>query len=153
MALLLSNWRLVLEVVIVGLLVAYGVTMKAERDTLKAEYAEYRTLVAKAAQAAAEESLKKTIEDEKRKEAADAENMRLNRQLADAARRLRDARAASNFVPAASPGAASPERACFGRTELERTLQQLDAGIQELITEGDRAVIDLDTARRWAQGR
>ena len=132
---------------------AYGLAMKSQRDAIRAEYAEYRTQVAVAAQAAAEQALKKTIEDEKRKEEADVENLRLVAALNAATRRLRDARAGSNFVPATPACPARPESACLDRTQLEHALRTLDTEVQSLVDEGSRAVIDLDTAKRWAQER
>lgn len=150
LAWLLSNWRLVAVGVLMLTLGGYAMTMRLERDAVKAEYVDYRENVAKAAVAAAEAALQKTIADEKRKEEADAENLRLRADLDTTARKLRDARAAGSFVPPAPSGAASPVLACFGRDDLERALQQLDAGVSGLLAEGDRAVVDLDTAKRWA---
>jgi hypothetical protein len=153
MTLLLANWRLVLELVVVGLLVVYGATMRTQRDIARAEYSDFRRDIAIAAQAAAEEALKKTIADEKRKEEADERNLRLRSDLAVLSKRLRDARASSNFVPPAASCPERPNSAAFDRTLLERALQQLDSEIQGLIDEGDAARIDLDTAKRWAKDR
>lgn len=153
MALLLSNWRLVLELVVVGVLLAYGFTMEKQRDRARNEYSDFRREVAIAAQNAAEQALKKTIADEKRKEEADAENLRLQRALADTARRLRDARASSNFLPTAPSCPERPASACFQREDLERALQRLDSGVSSLLEEGDRAIVDLETAKRWAKER
>lgn len=153
MALLLSNWRLVLELVLAGVLVVYGISMRTERDIARAEYSEFRREVAIAAQAAAEQALKKTIADQKRKEEADADNLRLRGDLDLLTKRLRDARASSNFVPAAPSCPDRPDSAAFDRTLLERALRTLDSEVQGLVDEGSRAVIDLDTARRWAKDR
>lgn len=151
LALILSNWRLILEVVVVGVLLAYVGMLRLERDHIKAEYAEYRTNVAKAAQAAAEAALQKTIADEKRKEEADAENLRLHADLDAAARKLRDARRNSSFVPPAPSCPERPASACFDRAILERALRDLDSEVQGLVDEGDRAIVDLETAKKWAQ--
>ena len=65
-------------------------------------------------------------------------------------KRLRDARAGSRIVPAAPAGSRSPGLACFDRAELERTLQQFDAGISGLFDEGDTNAVGLNVARSWA---
>lgn len=147
------NWKLVAVGVIVAILGTYGVTMRTQRDIARADYSEYRLKIAVAAQAAAEEALKRTIADEKRKEAADADNLRLRGDLAVLTKRLRDARAGSSFVPAAASCPDRPSSAAFDRTLLERALRDFDSAIQGLVDEGSRAVIDLDTAKRWAKER
>lgn len=149
---LLANWKLVAIGALVFTLGAYGMTMRTQRDIARAEYSDFRREVAIAAQAAAEKALQRTIEDEKRKEAADVENLRLRSALDATTRRLRDARRDGSFVPAAASCPSRPESACLDRAILERALRDLDAGVQELIDEGSRAVIDLDTAKGWAQG-
>lgn len=150
---LLANWKLVAVAALIAVLCGYGLTMKSQRDAVTVEFSDYRRTIAIAAQAAAEQALKKTIADEKRKEESDVENVRLRAALDAATRRLRDARASSSFVPPAAPNAPSPADATFQRAELERALRTLDSGIQELVDEGSKAVIDLDTAKRWAQER
>lgn len=150
---LLANWKLVAIGALIAILGAYGMTMRTQRDIARAEYSDYRRNVAVAAQAAAEQALQKTIEDEKKKEKADEENLRLRTALDATTRRLRDARAASSFVPAAASCPSRPESASFDRTLLERALRDLDSEVQGLVDEGSRAVIDLDSAKRWAQER
>lgn len=145
-------WKQIAVLAAFGLLAGYAGLQRVQKDAIRAEYAEYRTNIAKAAQAASELALKKTIADQKRKEQADEENLRLRADLAATTRRLRDARSASSFVPAAAPSSPRPEIASFERADLERAIRRLDDGIQELITEGDAAVIDLETAKGWAQG-
>ena len=143
--------RLFWEAVVVAALLAFAGAMYVQKNAIKTEYAEYRTQVAQAAQKASELALQRTIADEKKKEEADAENLRLHAALDATTRKLRDARANSNFVPAAASGSISPATACFSRTDLERALQQLDGEVQGLIEEGDRAIVDLDTAKKWAR--
>jgi Tfp pilus assembly protein PilV len=147
-ALLLS--RLFWEAIVVAALLAAVGYQTMQKNIIKTEYAEYRTQVAQAAQAAAEQALKKTVEDERKKEAADAENLRLHAALDVTAKRLRDARRDSQFVPAAASCPDRPSSAAFDRTILERALRDLDTEVQGLVDEGSRAVIDLDTAKRWA---
>lgn len=93
------------------------------------------------------------IKDRKSKEVADAENKDLRRELDARRRQLRDerARAGGSVVPAAPAGAASPDRAAFDRTELERALSGFVEEVEGLVGEGAAAVIDLNTARKWAQ--
>lgn len=151
MTFFLLYWKQIAVAVFIALLVGYGQTMRVQRDMARNEYSDFRREVAIAAQAAAEQALKKTIADEKRKEEADVENVRLNAALAAATRKLRDARASSSFVPAAASNAPSPANATFDRAELERALRAFDSEIQGLVDEGSRAIVDLDTAKRWAQ--
>lgn len=148
---LASNWKLVVIGTIIFALGAYGQTMRIQRDMARNEYSDFRREVALAAQKAAEQALQKTIADEKKKEEADADNLRLRNDLAVLTKRLRDARANSQFLPAAPADSGSPASACFSRPDLERALQRLDAGVSDLLAEGDRAVVDLETAKAWAR--
>jgi len=153
MTFFLLYWKQIAVAVFIALLVGYGQTMRVQRDIARNEYSDFRREVAISAQAAAENALKKTIADEKRKEEADANNLRLRSDLAVLTKRLRDARANSNFVPAAPAGSDSPARATFDREALERAIRAFDSEVQGLIDEGSRAVVDLDTAKRWARER
>ena len=145
----LDNWHVVAVVALVLGLVGWGVKNGMERDAVTVEYADFRRDVAQAAQAAAESALKQTIEDEERREKVDAEHARKVAALDATTRRLRDARRDSSFVPPAAANAPSPSNATFDRAKLERAIQQLDDGVQGLIAEGDRAIVDLDTAKKW----
>lgn len=150
---LAANWKIVAVAAIITILAGYGQTMRYQRDSLRVEYSDYRREIAKAAQLAAEQALKKTIEDQEWKGKADADNLRLRGDLAVLTKRLRDARASSNLVPAAASCPDRPASACFQRADLERALQRLDAGVSDLLGEGDRAIVDLETAKKWAQER
>jgi hypothetical protein len=66
-------------------------------------------------------------------------------------KRLHNARSSSSFLPSATTTTTNPNAACFDRTKFERTLQQLDDRIQEIITDGDESRIALDNAREWAK--
>lgn len=88
--------------------------------------------------------------DKLRKEKADAENFRTITELRDSVARLRRARSGGSYLTPASPTAQSPDTITFDRAELERAIRQTDERIQELISEGDEARINLDTAIRWA---
>lgn len=139
-------------VVIAGL----GIALKVQSSRLascQSEYATFRAEVKALGEAAIRTAKQREADDKKRKEAADAENAKVRRDMAgvyDAYKRLRDQRASSGFVPAPAPGSSRPDRACFNRAELERTLGAIDAGGAGIAKEGDDARVDLDTAKRWA---
>lgn len=140
-------------VVIAGLGIALKV-QSARLESCQSEYATFKAEVKALGEAAIKAAKQREADDKKRKEAADAENAKVRRDMAgvyDAYKRLRDQRAASGFVPAAAPGAVRPDRACFNRAELERTLGVIDAGGAGIAKEGDDARVDLDTAKRWAK--
>jgi len=90
------------------------------------------------------------------KEKADAENVKAKSDLAGlyaAYRSLRDqrSRAGGSILPAAAPGAASPESITFNRSGLDSALSGFDAGVTGLLEQGDKAIVDLNTAKAWAQ--
>jgi hypothetical protein len=89
--------------------------------------------------------------DKLKKEQADRENRLSSARIATLSRQLRESRSAKRYVPPAAPGSASPDRATFDRGKLEQAIRQLDDGVSRIIEEGDRARIDLDTAKKWAQ--
>lgn len=66
-------------------------------------------------------------------------------------KRLQDARAGRNFLPAVPAGSKNIDRACFDRVEFERAVQQLTVGVQGVVTKGDDAIVGLNTGKRWAQ--
>lgn len=119
-------------------------TCKTAFETFKAQVVAQGELAAKAAKAT-------EIANQKAKEQADAKTKRLLADNADLAKRLRDARANSNIVPPAAPGSSRPNRATFDRAKLERALQFLDAGVSDLIAEGDGYRLKLSTASEWAK--
>ena len=102
----------------------------------------------------AEEQVKrmqeKAARDVKAKEEADAQRTKDTAALQRTIKRLRDANSGPSLVPTAASCAGSTEVAAFQRAELERTLRDFTAGIQELVAEGEQAVIDLDSAKGWA---
>ncbi|MBT9176719.1 MAG: hypothetical protein DDT20_01041 [Firmicutes bacterium] len=123
----------------------------ARLKSVKIEYAAFKTQVKNAGEAAAKESARATAANLKAKERADAENLRTSNALRADIKRLRDARTGSGFLPPAPAGATSPDGITLKRAELESALRRFDEGVARLLEEGDRARIDLDTARRWAQ--
>lgn len=153
MTLLLANWRLVAIAAVVAVLGGYGMTMRMQRDNARSELAEFKAQAAKAAWLAAEKALQETIADQKRKEAADAENSAALATLAGTIKRLRDARPVGGLVPTATASSSRPDLACFDRPAVERAYGALVVGLRGLADEGAKSAVDLDTAKRWAQGR
>lgn len=160
MPFLLANWRLVLLAV---LLAAIGVqTWRLDRSQaahtkLEAEFNAFKGAVAALGEQAKREAAAKEASDRANKEKADAENAKTRRDLAgvyDAYRKLRDARGASGgglSIP--GPITSGPAGTCFDPAQLRGALRALDEGILGIAQTGDQAVIDLDTAKRWAQTR
>ena len=139
-------------VVIAGL----GIAVKVQTSRLEAVKAEYAGFVAQVKAAGDAQNAKAAAEDKankERKEKADAENKRLRSDLAglyDAYKRLRDSPSRRTFSEAGGT-AASPARACLDAAAANRALQAFDAGVAGLLEEGDRAIVDVNTARRWAK--
>jgi hypothetical protein len=90
--------------------------------------------------------------DKLNKETADADHTKAIARLAADNRRLLNARANSNILPASTAPAGSVEAGSikFNREQLERAIQQLDAGVSGLIEKGDEARLSLNIARQWA---
>ena len=120
-------------------------------DALRKEYAEFKGGVEALGRAAKTEADRKTAADRTKKEQADAERAKERAGFISTIAGLRAERAGRSFVPAAASGSSSPDRAAFDRAELERALRDFDTSVQGIADEGSKAVIDLDTAKRWAQ--
>ena len=144
----IHNWRLLLE----AALVAAILVQTARLDFLEDAFEEFRVEVEVAGRVQEEQTKTRIAEERAEKEKSDAENARATASLRATIRKLRDERASSSFVPPAASAPASPDRAAFDRAELERALRELDSGVQGLVDEGSQAVVDLDTAKGWAQG-
>ena len=89
--------------------------------------------------------------DKLRKEKADAENKRTITNLRADVKRLRDNRASGGGLSAPATSAESPERICFDPAKFGAALRALDEGILGIVETGSEAVINLDTAKKWAQ--
>lgn len=89
--------------------------------------------------------------DKLKKAVTDAKNDKTTAALLLANKRLRDLRASSSFLPAPSPTARSPQEATVLRAEFERAIQQLDGEVSRIVEEGDKARIDLDSAKEWVK--
>jgi hypothetical protein len=149
----LANWRLIAIVIAFAAIGGYAAVMRMQRDSVRAEYAEFREKSAQAAAAAAEIALKKTIADEQRKELTDAEHAKTVIALSARIKRLRDANPAGGFVPAAPAGSGRPDLACFDRAEYQRADGVFIEGARGLSDEGTASTLDLDTAKFWVKGR
>lgn len=170
---LLANWQLV---VLGVLLLAVGVqTWRLDRaetreKTVQASFDKFKGGIAALGAKAQADALKREKQDKERKEKADAENKQsqdllqrdnaLIRADRDRLRRERDA-ARSRSVPPTPQGSKCPDgQACFDRALLESALQEHRARIRgrlddagRLLEEGSTLEADLNTAKKWAQGR
>jgi len=136
---------------IVAGVLALGVAVQTKRvESCKSEAAAFASLVEANGKAAEAKARAQEASDKAKKEKSDADYKRLATERNTLAKRLRDQRASSGILPAAPAGSASPSRACFDRTELERALQRLDAGVSGLVAEGDALGLRLKLAREWA---
>lgn len=125
-------------------------------DSLRSEFVEFQASTAALGAQAAADAAKQERAARAAKDRADADAARARSDLAGlyaAYRSLRDseARAGGGFVPPATSGAAGADRASFDRAGLDSALREFDRGVTSLLEEGDRAMTDLNTARRWAQ--
>jgi len=155
-------------IAVLAVLAALAVAVKVQTSRLATAKAEtvavqgkFDAFVAQAkALGDAQNAKAKAIEvaDKQRKEQADYDNAKTKRDLAGvyaAYRKLRDQRgnSGSGFLPPTTPGSASPATASFDRTGLDRALSGFDSGVTGLLERGDQAIVDLNTAKTWAQTR
>jgi len=96
--------------------------------------------------------------DKQRKEKADYDNAKAQRDLAGvyaAYRSLRDSRTnpGSGILPPAASGSSDPTRACFDRAGLDSAISTLDRGVAGILGKGDSAIVNLNTARQWAKAK
>lgn len=146
----LKTWLYVgIALVIAGLTVAVKV-QTSRLDTCKTSFEAFKATVKAEGEAAAKEAARVNLANQKGMEAANAKIKVLLADNGSLGKRLRDARSNSGFLPKPAADSPSPDRACFGRAELESALQRLDAGVSLLIGEGDQAKLKLSTAAEWA---
>jgi hypothetical protein len=93
----------------------------------------------------------KIARDRALKEDTDAKLQVAVTDLRAARQRLRDDRARASSVPPAPTASGSPHLACFDRAELGRAVDNLEAGVEDLVGEGAEAALILDAARGWAR--
>lgn len=143
---------------IIGLALALGlmgIALKLQISRLnacKAEFKAFQAQVEVLGKQAEENARKRDLETKQAKEKADHENTVLRTKLADTAKRLRDTSTRSSYLSQVPPSAGNPETTCFDRAKLDAAFRDFRAGISELAIEGEQATIDLDTAKKWAQG-
>ena len=127
----------------------FGWLQGAHHEQLKA--AKFEAATVALGEAAKQRAEQIATADKLRKEHADAENDRTITSLRADVKRLRDERARGGGLSAPLATAGSPERACFDPAKLNSALRTLDEGILGIVETGSKAVIDLDTAKIWAQ--
>lgn len=130
---------------------AYAKIQSSRLEAVKAEYASFQLQVKILGEEAERKTKAQEAKDKVKQEKANAELKKVRADNVDLSKRLHDARADIGFLSRPGSGAPSPERACFNYTELERTLQHLDAGVSRLIAEGAAAIDSLNVAKAWAQ--
>jgi hypothetical protein len=146
---LLANWQLIA----IGLLVLTVFGYVKHCQSVKEDYfnfVEKTKLIGEEQERKTKETIARNL---KEKERSDAENKRLRTANAALSRSLRESRSSRQYLPAPSPSAKRPDAATFDRGELERAIQSLDERVSGLIEQGDKARIDLDTAKEWAANR
>lgn len=125
---------------------------QARYDALEAKFEAFKDSAAALGREAKAAAAAREATDKTRKETADAENSAALATLAADIQRLRNARPRGGFLPAPGPAARSPDAVSFQRAELERALRAFDSGAAGLVAEGDKARVDLDSAKKWAHG-
>lgn len=126
------------------------------REDLAAEkqaFTSFKVGVQVAGEAAKVEAKRVELANKLAKETADAENLVNRGKLGVALRELRERRESSSgsLVPPASPTSRDPSLAAFSRPELDRALRSFEEGVERLVGEGAEAVVDLNSAKRWAR--
>lgn len=144
----LSGWQKYLMIAGAVILLC-GVSYIKGCSDERVHFVEFKAKTEALGEAAAKKAKETELADKKRKEVADRESQVNRKRIADLSKRLRDSR--SHYLPPAPSGSPSPERACFGRPELESAIGRLDERISGIVAEGDKAIVDLDSAKRWAQ--
>jgi hypothetical protein len=119
---------------------------------VKAEYAGFVATTKAEGEAAKKLADATGAEDKRKKESSDHEYQATISSLRANIKRMRDARAGSNFVPAAPASSRRVDLACFDRAELERTIRDFDTAIQGLVDQGSADAVGLNVARSWAAG-
>ena len=132
---------------------AAGLATKGWLDEREA-FASYRGAVEALNKAAQERTAAAIALDKSRKETADAQNAAAALAWSAALDRVRRAAGpVGPIVPAAAPGAAKPERACFDRAILEPglrgLLEEFRGETRGIVAKGDGFRLKLDNAIGW----
>lgn len=156
---ILANWRLL---TLIGVAVAVGgyiVTLTVQRNNArtKAEniqlaFDQFQAKVRVEGEEAKLRYERRAAEERENKEKLDAVNAKERAGLVAELARVRNARAnsGSGGLSAPAPSPASLERTCFDPARLSAALRSLDEGILGIVEGCSKAVIDLDTAKKWA---
>ncbi len=151
-------WRWIGIGLVLVAAVAFGWVKRGEHDqpkydALQLAYSTFKADVEAKGVIAQREADKRVAAEKSAKEKADAENAKSIAALHNDVARMRRERdsARRSLVPAAASQASSPDRACFDRTKLESALRSYRDAVRGLVDEGSDAVIDLNTAKAWAQ--
>ena len=122
---------------------------------VQAQFNKFKEDTAKLAAEQAEKARVQQQSDQLKKDTADAENKaamaRLNATIGELRHQRDSSRAAFLSSTAASPG--SPQSTCFSTSELGAAYGRLVESVRGIADEGSKAVTDLDTAKKWANGR
>lgn len=128
-------------------------TQAARIDHIKSEHAAFVANTKAEGEAAARRAAELEATYRTQKEESDRDYQSRIASLDADVRRLRDKRTGRSYVPAAAPGADNPNRACFGRADLESAIGKFIADIQGLVEQGDVALTGLNVAKEWADAR
>lgn len=120
-------------------------------DALQAKYDGFVSTTKALGEAAATAADLKAKTDIKTKERADRENKTAIAILRTDIKRMRDVRAGGGGLSAPTPTAGSFDKTCFDPSKFAAALRKLDEGVLGIIESGSEAIIDLDTAKSWAQ--
>ena len=125
------------------------------KNEVQAEFNKFKSEQAALAAKAAEDARVKQQSDQLKKDTADAENKaavaKLNATIGEL-RHQRDSARAS-FLSSSAASAGSPQSTCFDSAQLAGAYGKLVEDLRGLSDQGQKAVTDLDTAKKWAQGR
>lgn len=121
-------------------------------DKEKAEHAAFVDKVATIGEQAKKDAERINKENVINKEKTDANHKRTTAALRTDIARLRNS-ASGGGVSIPGPFAGSPDRTCFDPAKLDSAIRKFDAGILGIVETGSQAVIDLDLAKEWANGR
>jgi len=133
----------------IGYYACYRISYLPERDA----YTKFVAQTEQIGKDQAEQVKLKEAADKLTKEKYDEQQKAMADELGVLSSQLYHSRSSRGYLPKASTGSRHPKTACFNRLQLEQAIQQLDAEVQGLITQGDSAILGLNISREWAQGR
>lgn len=144
------NWIILLIGIALGAIPAW-VFQGSRLDAQVAKYDLFVAQVKSAGELAEAEFKRIKTEHKQLKEKSDAENKLTIDTLRADIKRLRNASSGGGGLSSPTPTAESPDRTCFDPTKLSAALRVLDEGFLGIVETGSEAVINLDTAKAWAQ--